>query len=182
MSEFAWTARREQAALRVAEDSLSDEEIAQELGIVRRTLALWKACPEFQARSQAIVEASRVALEAEYIASKRIRLNILKDIHGRMEAVIRERAAAPDMQDVPGGKQGILVHQVKGIGKGEDFQVVDEYAVDTGLLKEMREWMKQAAQERGDWTEKSDVTSGGKPIKLVPWLPKPLPDDTGDDD
>ena len=77
-----------------------------------------------------------------------------------MTEVIRQRAV--NLKDVPGGgNTGLLVRQVKGIGKGEDFQVVEEYAVDTGLLRELREHEKQAAIELGEWTEKQDVTSGG---------------------
>lgn len=44
---------------------------------------------------------------------------------------------------------------------------VMEYAVDTGLLKELREHEKQAAQEMGQWTEKQDITSGGKTLDLA---------------
>lgn len=53
-----------------------------------------------------------------------------------------------------GGKTGLIVHNVKGVGKGDDFQLIDLYEVDTGLLREMREHEKQAAQELGDWTER----------------------------
>jgi len=51
-----------------------------------------------------------------------------------------------------------MCHQVKGIGRGEDFEVVHIYAVDGTLLREIREIEKQAAQELGQWSEKHEHT------------------------
>jgi hypothetical protein len=41
------------------------------------------------------------------------------------------------------------------------------YNFDAALSRELREVMKQAAMECGQWTEKRDVTSGGEPMVLV---------------
>jgi hypothetical protein len=51
---------------------------------------------------------------------------------------------------------------------------VEEYAVDTGLLREMRAHEEQAARELGQWVERQtqDLTTGGQPVQLVPWAPK----------
>ena len=67
-----------------------------------------------------------------------------------------------DVQDVAGGRTGLIVHNVKGVGKGDDFKLIDVYEVDTSLLKEMREHEKQAAIEVGQWQEKvqHDFTEG----------------------
>jgi hypothetical protein len=70
----------------------------------------------------------------------------------KMKAVMAARAA--DMADVPGGASGLLVRQYKQIGKVK----VEEYAVDTGLLRELRAHERQAAQELGQWMEKSDTS------------------------
>lgn len=149
------SARWERAAHLVAEDRLSDELIAAELGIGRRTLATWKKQPRFEARRREIVEEVKKALEAEGLANRQNRLNALNDRQRRMAEVIRQRAE--NLKSVPGGgNTGLLVRQVKGIGKGEEFQVVEEYAVDTALLREMREHEKQAAIEVGEWTEKRE--------------------------
>jgi putative insertion element HTH domain-containing protein len=149
------TSKRERAAALVAEDRLTDEDIADELEITRRTLANWKKTPTFQARVDEIVEEVKAALIARGILDRQNRLNALNDRQKRMTEVIRQRAE--NLKEVPGGgNTGLLVRQVKGIGKGEDFQVVEEYAVDTGLLREMREHEKQAAIELGEWTEKRE--------------------------
>jgi len=53
---------------------------------------------------------------------------------------------------------GYMVRTVKQIGGGDTAQVVEEFAVDTGLLRELREIEEQAAIECGDWVEKKEPT------------------------
>lgn len=156
-TKFQWNMKRERAALLVAEDKLTDEAIACELEIGRQTLVRWKKTPEFKARVSKIIEKVRAKLESEGLRNKRNRLKALNERWEKMAEVIRQRAQTH--KDIAsGGNTGLLVRQVKGIGKGEDFQVVEEYAVDTGLLREMREHEKQAAVELGEWTEKREHT------------------------
>ncbi len=47
MAGFRWTAKREEAALLVAQDELSNEEIARRMGISRQALDKWKRQSEF---------------------------------------------------------------------------------------------------------------------------------------
>src|SRR5262249_32081265 len=58
-----------------------------------------------------------------------------------------------------GGRTGLIVHNVKGVGKGDNFQLIDLYEVDVALLREMRECERQAAQEVGQWVEKVAPTN-----------------------
>lgn len=153
MTRFVWTEARETAAGLLAEDRLTDEQIAELIGVKRQTMALWKNRPEFKARVEAIVEKTRAAVEAEAIASKRNRIAALNDRWARMRRVVDERAADPDMADVPGGKTGLLVRTYRSIGSGPFAERVEEYAVDIGLLKEFREHEEQAAREIGDRKE-----------------------------
>lgn len=104
------------------------------------------------------IENARTAILEQGISVKQSRIDALNDRWERMKQVIVERAVDPNMQHVPGGKTGLLVHQQKAIGAGPSMQIIDEYNVDTGLLKEMREHEKQAAQEMGQWTEKLNLT------------------------
>jgi hypothetical protein len=157
VTKFEWNAKREEAALLVAQDRLSDEEIAKSVGVERRTLARWKLHPDFQSRVEKIIEEIRAKLVAKGIREKQNRLDALNDRCERMTNVIKQRAQVY-AQVSTGGNTGLLVRQVKGIGKGEDFQVVEEYAVDTGLLRELREHEKQAAIELGEWSEKHEHT------------------------
>jgi hypothetical protein len=176
---FQWTAQREQAALLVAADDLPDWEIAASVGIVKMTLERWKANPTFATRVQEhVARLAEVALKRG-IAQREKRVAALHDRWKRMQRVIEARGADTSMVDVPGGDTGLLVRQVKNIqvadvwgGLDSDLQetkpskrtrLVEEYAVDTGLLKELREHEKQAAQELGQWVEKQHQVGVDRP-------------------
>lgn len=147
MSEFKWTAQKEEAALLVARDELSDEHIAGQLGIARKTLARWKKAPEFGQRVISIVEETRAALLASGISERCNRLDVLNDFWKRLRIVADERAADPTMAKVPGGKTGLLVRTLRTIGSGEHAEKVEEFTIDGVLLKELRAGMEQAAKE-----------------------------------
>jgi Helix-turn-helix of insertion element transposase len=161
-----WTKPKERAALLLSEDRLTDEEIAADLGIRRRTLAYWKDDPEFAARVAEHVEAFRKAVRSRGIACLENRVDALSDRWKRMQRVITERAEELE-GECAGGGTGLLVRQVKSVGSGPLAREVEEFAVDTGLLKELREHEKQAAQELGQWTERRDVTSAGEAIAYL---------------
>lgn len=176
-TKFRWDGRRERAAVLLAEDELSDQKIADEIGVNKKTLELWKRSPEFATR---IVEHVK-ALEAEAlkfaIAKKRKRVAALQDRWDRMQQVIVERGANedlgvyrferdPETQEitgthiVPGWSTGLLVRK--------ETQNTLEFKVDTGLLAELRDHEKQAAQELGQWIEKAEQSGpNGGPIQLT---------------
>ena len=53
------------------------------------------------------------------VARRHRRVQAMNDRWRKMKQVLRERAAAPEMSNVPGGKTGLLVRKVKSIGGGE---------------------------------------------------------------
>lgn len=167
MSAFRWTGKREQAALLVAQDGQSDEQIGRSLGITERTIERWKLAPEFQARVAQLVADMREAVRQRGIAEKRNRIDLYEDIKARLVQVVAERAADPTMADVPGGRTGMLVRGYKSIGSGDNARTLEEYAVDGVLAKELREYAKQAAIEVGDWAERREVT-GKDGTPLIP--------------
>ena len=63
------------------------------------------------------------------------------------------------MQSIPGGKTGLIVMTIKGIGTKDDFQVVREYRLDRELLAEMRAHEQQAAEELGQWVQRKETAS-----------------------
>ncbi len=159
--------RREKAALLVAEDVLTDQQIADQIGVNKITLERWKRQPVFAARVQEHRDQWAAELEAEGIANRKNRVAMLDRDWQRLEQVVRERAQDPAMAKVPGGTAGVMVHTIKVVGVGGNAQRVDEYSVDTGLLKEKREHAKQAAQELGQWTERQELTGkDGGPIEV----------------
>lgn len=162
---FKWTAEREEAALLLAHDELTDEAIATKCNIDRSTLWTWKNLPEFSARIDENLEIIRRRIRSRGISICENRIKALQDRWERMKKVIDARSEDLEMQTIPGGSTGLLVHNVKSIGAGLAAERVDLYEVDTALLKELREHERQAAQELGQWMERKDVTSGGLPVK-----------------
>lgn len=162
--------KRQRAAILLAEDDLTDEQIAEVLNIGRTTLSRWKTDPEFNAavgdyRGKIIADALRLP-----IAKKHERVKVLNDLHTRSLRVIADRAERhveelddPDSAinatrrifgtDTPAeAATGLLVRQESVNASG--MKTVN-WAVDTGLMKEIRDLHKQAAQELGQWVERS---------------------------
>jgi hypothetical protein len=156
------TKKREKAAQLIAEDQLSDEAIAAEVGIGRRTLARWKSDPLFQQRVQEIADAYAQKALRHRIARKECRIAILGDLHDKMLRVIEERGASADLAEVPGGKTGLVTKTLKGLGNGDNFQVVEEYEVDTGTVREIRAVQQQVAEELGQRVERTETVDLNK--------------------
>lgn len=153
MNKAEHTNRRTLAARLVAEDLLDDVDIAKQAGICRTTLHNWKKTPDFQALVKDHIDRQFAAVAAVGIANKQQRVLALHDRWQRMRRVMAARANDPAVANVPGGTTGTIVKQIKNVGGCP----VEEYAVDVGLMKELRETEKQAAQELGQWVEKSET-------------------------
>lgn len=179
---FEWTKEQIDAAKDVATGELTQEEIAAKAGVERMTLYRWRKHPEFAARIDEHVEEFRRAASQRGIGALHRRVAAQDDRWQRMQRIIKERGAAPDMQAIPGGSTGLLVRSYKSIGGGEDAEKVEEYTFDTGLAKSMLDHEKQAAQELGQWEEKVSQEISGKggapiPIEYVnDWRPYTAPD------
>lgn len=68
--------------------------------------------------------------------------------YNRLGEVIDARAGDPRYTE-PGYRSGLMVHEVKAIGAGENFAVVDQYKVDTALIAERRALRRAVAEELG---------------------------------
>ena len=88
MGEFRWSGRREQAALLVAEDRLTNAEIAAKVGVSRQALDKWKADPEFRGRVKANVDQLSQAVLEVGIHDRSCRVAALEDRWRRLLAVI----------------------------------------------------------------------------------------------
>lgn len=151
------TTAQERAALLVAEDTLTDQQIAAACGVTDRTIWRWKKLAVFLAAVDAHRTRWRDEIEQQGIANRKNRVDALNERWRLMRQVIEERAASRD-EEAPGAGTGLLVRQIKSIGFGENNQTVEEYTVDTGLLKELRAHEEQAAKELGQWLEKHEHT------------------------
>lgn len=152
-ASFLWTHPREEAAFLIAEDRLTDQAIADKLGICKRTLTNWKARPEFRLRVDEHVAEFKRLVRSRGLAILERRVDQMNDRWKRMQQVILERGASTEHGKFAGGATGLLVIQHKMLAE----EIVKEAAVDTGLLKEMRELEKQASQELGQWAENTVV-------------------------
>lgn len=178
-----WTSKHERAVPLVAEDKLSDEEIAAELEITRQWLDKWKRDPQFQERVAAYREEVRAALVAKGIRDKENRLRDLQMLRDAHVGTIEARKRDERLRGVPGAEHGLIVaepvivrvfeHAPVRLGDPTDpddeIVVIDDrdylapakrsvmdykYTSDTATAKELRETLKQAAIEMGEWNEK----------------------------
>lgn len=164
---FAWNSQRLKAAELIADGELTDLQIAEQVKISDRQLRTWKQHPDFQAKVAEYVQVLEASMLKLAIAQRRKRVSSQNDRWRKMLAVIEERAADPALQGVPGGQTGLLVHQQRAIGTGRNQTVIDEYTVDTGLLKSLLDHEKHAAQELGQWAEKHEHGGiPGAPVKV----------------
>jgi hypothetical protein len=163
-TRFRWDQAKAETAFLLAEGRLTHEEIASKVGVERTSLWRWGRHPEFRSKVASHAKDLGDAVVRRGIARRVRRIEAMHRRWQKMHQVIAERAADPEMIDVPGGKTGLLVHRVKGIGRGPAFRVIDLYEVDTGLLRELRKLEKQAAQEMGQWGQKVEATTPDSPI------------------
>lgn len=164
---FRWTAARARAAVLLAEDALTDAEIAARADVSDRQLRTWKRHPEFWARVQEHVAALEAATLRYRIARRRERVAALDERWQLMARVIAARGEAMT-GEAPGSETGLLVRQVKVVGSGEHQRTVEEYAVDTGLLRELRGTEEQAAREVGQWADRHELSgTGGGPMRFT---------------
>jgi len=123
----------------------------------------WSKSHQWQEHLELIAEEQRQAIIARGIIEKQNRLDAYNDLFNRSYQVINARADDISMQGA-GSNTGLMVRTYKAT----KLDVYEEYAVDTALIREMRELAKQTAQEMGQWTEKQELTGkDGGPIRLV---------------
>jgi hypothetical protein len=149
-----------EAALLIAEGRLTAREISKKLGISDRALRHWKRSPKFAARVAALSAEFAEASKKRGIARREYRVNNLANLLSDCLQVIEERAADPKMANVPGGKTGLVVMQVKRLGN----KLMPEFVVDTTLIREIRAIQEQAAKELGQLVEKQEMKINARAI------------------
>jgi hypothetical protein len=113
------------------------------------------------------IAAHRDKIEKSGIAHLQARVDQYNERWFALRQIVSERATSPEMQNVAGGKTGWLVRTIKQIGGGDNAQVVEEYAFDAALHRELRELEKHAATDLGQWSEKREHSGpNGAPIPI----------------
>ena len=166
VKNWRWTKQRVRAAYLVAENVQTRAAIANEVGISTRQLLAWLQVPAFSQFIERKIDETRKALAERYIAQKQQRIASYIEDFERTDQIIKERAEA--LKDVPGGKSGLITHDVKSIGAGENATMVDIYEFDAALVRERRAIRKDVAEELGQLTQKHDFKFSGDPRELSP--------------
>jgi hypothetical protein len=147
---FAWTEAKETAAVLLAEDELTDRQIAEEVGVADRTLWRWKEHPEF---------AARVKEHADRIGETALRYAV-----GRKAARLaayNERWLA--LRRVVAGQ----LNPPEGpAAAGRPAPPPPE--PDPALLKALLDLEKQAAVEAGQWTKQHEVRGAVASVSVIP--------------
>lgn len=149
------TKKRLLAAQLVAEDILTDEQIAAKIGIGRTTLHRWKLDEKFKARVKKIGDEFAERASKNGLARKEVRVSELIDLYLKAKQIIDERGESSEMKDIPGGTTGLIVKNYKQIGK----DAKELFEVDTGLMKQMAALQDQIAIELGQRVSKLEVNS-----------------------
>jgi transposase len=160
------------AARLIADDSLSDEEIAARCGVNVRTITRWKNRPDFAALvAQEREEILREMLRHP-IARKPERIRRLNELHERCWQIIEERAAASaarvsDQDLPPGATTGLVVEEERHIATKHKTETVKVPRVDVDLIRQIQSLQQQAATELGQWVEQREVTANVPVVHLI---------------
>lgn len=156
-TEIALPGREEEAALLVAEDDLTDEQIAERVGITKRSLELWKKRPHFAARVVQHKEAFKDRALVEGFADKRARL---KALNALAQDLMRDMAEpATDLKP-----KGTYRKEIKlaADGTAVDYEVFDKDKATT-----FRGYLDDIASEMGERKTIAEVTGkDGEPLVL----------------
>lgn len=157
MKGFVWNERTELAVVLLAQGE-SKVGVAEACGVAKSTIFNWLKVREFAQQVEETKRVMRDQVLQEGIANlvNRVRRYDLR--WNQIDQFFRERGADPAHTAYPGWKTGLLCHEQKSIGAGALACIVDMYKVDTATIKEERDLAKQAAQELGQWTEKSETS------------------------
>lgn len=101
------------------------------------------------------------------LRNQQARVAALEDRWERMRLIITERANDPENQDVPGGKTGLLIKQVKQVGSGDRATMITSYVLDKDILGELRSHEQQAAEELGQWTRRTETYRENVSLNLM---------------
>ena len=141
----------------IAEDHYNDKKIAELCFVSVACITKWKRRPEFKERVAELTQIFADKALKEGLARREKRVTVLVQMHDKLLQIVEERAADPALQAIPGGKTGLVTRQMKGIGKGKEFRLVEQYQADTRLVKELRGVEEQIARELGQWQERIEV-------------------------
>ena len=145
---------------------MTSVQIAADVGVTPHTLAKWKRREDFTAEVERIRTIVRDEVLHQGIALK---VNRIKALNDRIERIMEERAADPAMQNIPGGKTGLVKRTVKSIGSGANATIIEEFELDATLSREYLAVLEQSEKEMSAKFEeaKPNVGPGERPKLII---------------
>ena len=125
-------------------DGKSDPEIAAKYSCRRESVYLFRE--RHKAELSALMLQVGDMLIGVALANKQQRVVDADTDYQRLGQVIEARAA-DTRYDEPGYSSGLMVHEVKALGGGENVTFVDQYKVDTAVIAERRALRRAVAEE-----------------------------------
>lgn len=159
---FHWTRQTVKAATLLAENQLTQKQMAAEVGCSPRAITNWLSVPAFKAHVQKLVEETRKVLAQRYIATQDQRIASYIQDFERTDQIIKERAEA--MKHVPGGSSGLIARDFKAVKD----EVVEVYEFDAALVRERRAIRKDVAEELGQLSQKHEFSFSGRISEMSP--------------
>jgi hypothetical protein len=123
--------------------------------------------PHVAARIEELRQADGALVCSSGIRSSPARVTAMEQRWVGMRTIIAERAKDPEMQEVPGGKTGLLTVDYKLLGSGENAIIKRIYKVDTPLLYELRAHEEAVAMELGQRIKRSESTTSSVNLTLT---------------
>jgi hypothetical protein len=155
---FKWDAAKEKALWLVFDGKLSLDDVALNVAISARTLDRWVAHPVFQRRLAEMRADFDASLKATLYVSKESRIVALSDMAYKAR---REFEKHPWLKEVRPTKDGPITNETFNEAAYNAFR---------GALDDI-------AKEKGERTNKVDVTSNGETMRAVFLLPQIVTDD-----
>lgn len=172
--------KKHRAAILLAENEKSQIAIAKELKIARSTLQEWMANEDFAAvqkmyEDEIIADALRlpIAKQTERVAVLNDLLQTYRQIQQQRGETYGAAALTPEeaarsifgTDTPPWAASGMFVAQPKIAASGK---TVTEWAFDKALDSAIKDTLKHAAQELGQWAEKREVSGpGGESLTII---------------
>jgi DNA-binding CsgD family transcriptional regulator len=142
------------AARLVAEDELSDTEIAQRCGITRRTLMRWKKQPTIQREIDENLGLIELHSEVRMLSERQKRIADMDIRFQELQGIVRQRAKSSEMRGVPGGSTGLMRRRKGSFRRRHGRTGLDpvcDYELDITLLREERRLIAKVAKALGQW-------------------------------
>lgn len=163
---WEWTKARLTAVHLLAEGQLSQEKIAAKCGVTTVTIRAWCQVDEFATKLRQAMQAFDMQAMSHGYARQSVRLTLLSNLIDRQKIIVEERAKAHGK--LTGGSSGLVAHEVRSVGVGENATLEDFVSFDGSLNREMRATLAQIAEETGQVSSKVELSGpGGGPISIT---------------